>query len=379
MALTCGEEILKRAIDDAFGRTLTIGRCAILTEDLNGRPKCHFCGPCSRGCRTGSYYSSVSSSLPAAEATGRLTLIPNAVASHVEVDDGGKCRSVYYVDRISRTQREIFGKVVILCASTLESTRIMLNSTSTRYPTGIGNSSGVLGHYLMDHVTGGGASGVLPVLKDVPDTRGKRPNGIYIPRFRNLEDRHPDFLRGYGYQGSANLVKWGHAINIAGFGAEFKQQVRESRPWTISSGGFGEHLPRYENFCELDKTHVDAWGIPVLHISAAYGENEERMVADMADAAEEMLRAAGVEDIEVRRDISIPGLAIHEVGTARMGLDPETSVLNGYEQAHDVKNLFVMDGSGYPSSACQNPTITFMALATRACEFLVEEFRASRL
>ncbi len=379
MALTCGEEILKRAIDDAFGRTLTIGRCAILTEDLNGRPKCHYCGPCSRGCRTGSYYSSVSSSLPAAEATGRLTLIPNAVASHVEVDDGGKCRSVYYVDRISRTQREIFGKVVILCASTLESTRIMLNSTSTRYPTGIGNSSGVLGHYLMDHVTGGGASGVLPVLKDVPDTRGKRPNGIYIPRFRNLEDRHPDFLRGYGYQGSANLVKWGHAINIAGFGAEFKQQVRESRPWTISIGGFGEHLPRYENFCELDKTHVDAWGIPVLHISAAYGENEERMVADMADAAEEMLRAAGVEDIEVRRDISIPGLAIHEVGTARMGLDPATSVLNGYEQAHDVKNLFVMDGSGYPSSACQNPTITFMALATRACEYLVEEFRASRL
>ena len=208
MALTCGEEILKRAIDDAFGRTLTIGRCAILTEDLNGRPKCHYCGPCSRGCRTGSYYSSVSSSLPAAEATGRLTLIPNAVASHVEVDDGGKCRSVYYVDRVSRTHREIFGKVVILCASTLESTRIMLNSTSTRYPTGIGNSSGVLGHYLMDHVTGGGASGVLPVLKDVPDTRGKRPNGIYIPRFRNLEDRHPDFLRGYGYQGSANLVKW---------------------------------------------------------------------------------------------------------------------------------------------------------------------------
>ncbi len=379
MALTCGEEILKTAIRQEFGRTLTIGRCAILTEDLNGRPKCHYCGPCSRGCRTGSYYSSVSSSLPAAEATGRLTLIPNAVASHIEVDDAGKCRSVYYVDRITRRQREVFGKAVVLCAATLESTRIMLNSTSDRYPTGIANSSGVLGHYLMDHVTGGGASGVLPVLKGVPDTRGNRPNGIYIPRFRNLEDRQPNFLRGYGYQGGARLVKWGHAGSIAGFGATFKQEVRETRPWQISLGGFGEHLPRYENFCELDKNRVDAWGIPILHISAAYGENEQKMVDDMADAAEEMLRAAGAEDIAVRRAISIPGLAIHEVGTARMGDDPTTSVLNGFEQAHDIDNLFVMDGSGYASSACQNPTITFMALATRACEYLVEEFRASRL
>jgi choline dehydrogenase-like flavoprotein len=379
MALTCGEEILKTAIRDQFGRTLTIGRCAILTEDLNGRPKCHYCGPCSRGCRTGSYYSSVSSSLPAAEATGRLTLIPNAVASHIEVDDAGKCRSVYYVDRITRRHQEVVGKVVVLCAATLESTRIMLNSTSGRYPTGIANSSGALGHYLMDHVTGGGASGVLPVLKGIPDTRGNRPNGIYIPRFRNLEDRHPDFLRGYGYQGGASLVKWGHAMDISGFGAAFKQEVRETRPWQISLGGFGEHLPRYENFCELDQNRVDAWGIPTLHISAAYGENEQKMVDDMADAAEEMLRAAGAEDIAVRRAISIPGLAIHEVGTARMGDDPETSVLNGYEQAHDVSNLFVMDGSSYPSSACQNPTITFMALATRACEYLVEEFRTSRL
>ncbi len=379
MALTCGEEILKTAIRDEFGRTLTIGRCAILTEDLNRRPKCHYCGPCSRGCRTGSYYSSVSSSLPAAEATGRLTLIPNAVASHIEVDDAGKCRSVYYVDRITRRHQEVVGKAVVLCAATLESTRIMLNSTSDRYPTGIANSSGALGHYLMDHVTGGGASGVLPVLKDVPDTRGNRPNGIYIPRFRNLEDRQPDFLRGYGYQGSARLVKWGHAMDIPGFGAAFKKEVRETRPWQVSLGGFGEHLPRYENFCELDKNRVDAWGIPILHISAAYGENEQKMVDDMADAAEEMLRAAGAEDITVRREISIPGLAIHEVGTARMGDDPKTSVLNGYEQAHDVDNLFVMDGSGYASSACQNPTITFMALATRACKYLVEEFRASRL
>ena len=193
MNLTCGEELLKKAIRDKFGRTLTIGRCAILTQDLNGRPKCHYCGPCSRGCVTGSYYSSPSSSLPAAEATGRLTLIPNAVVSHIEVDGAGKCRSVYYVDRITRQHRELFGCVVVLCASTLESTRIMLNSTSDRHPNGLANSSGVLGHYLMDHVTGGGASGVLPVLKGIPDTRGNRPNGIYIPRFRNIRGSQPEF------------------------------------------------------------------------------------------------------------------------------------------------------------------------------------------
>ena len=379
MHLTCGEELLKSAIREKFGRALTIGRCAILTKDLNGRPKCHYCGPCSRGCRTGSYYSSPSSSLPAAEATGRLTLIPNAVVSHVEVDDAGKCRSVYYVDRITRQQREVFGSVVVLCASTLESTRIMLNSTSDQHPTGIANSSGVLGHYLMDHVMGGGAAGVLPVLKNTPDTRGTRPNGIYIPRFRNITDRHSKFLRGYGYQGNASVVKWGHAMSVEGFGESFKNEVKDNRPWTISIGGFGEHLPQYDNFCELDKVHTDAWGIPILHISAAYGDNEQKMVDDMADAAEEMLHAASAEDIEVRRDISVPGLAIHEVGTARMGDDPGSSVLNTWEQAHDVSNLFVMDGSGYPSSACQNPTITFMALATRACEYLVEEFRAARL
>ena len=168
-------------------------------------------------------------------------------------------------------------------------------------------------------------------------------------------------------------------MSVEGFGESFKNEVKNNRPWTISIGGFGEHLPQYDNFCELDKVHTDAWGIPILHISAAYGDNEQKMIDDMADAAEEMLHAAGAEDIEVRRDISVPGLAIHEVGTARMGDDPASSVLNTWEQAHDVSNLFVMDGSGYPSSACQNPTITFMALATRACEYLVEEFKAARL
>src|SRR5439155_1718490 len=291
MHLTCGEELLRGKVKEKFGRTVTIGRCAILTKDLNGRPKCHYCGPCSRGCTTGSYYSSPASTLPAAEKTGRLTLIPNAVVSHIEVDGDGKCRSVQYVDRLTRNHREAFGKVVVLCASTLESARIMLNSRSARYGNGIANSSGVLGHYVMDHVTGGGASGVLPMLNGVPDSRGNRPNGIYIPRFRNITDKSPGFIRGYGFQGSAELSKWGHANYLPGFGAAFKKSVRQQQPWFIYIGGFGECLPRFENYVEIDKEKRDDWGIPVLHINVAYGDNEKKLVADMADTAGEELVA----------------------------------------------------------------------------------------
>ena len=226
------------------------------------------------------------------------------------------------MDRLTRSQREAAGKVVVLCASTLESTRIMLNSTSSRHPNGIANASGVLGHYLMDHVMGGGAGGTLPVLRGVPDTRGNRPNGIYIPRFRNLDTRESGFLRGYGFQGGAVLSKWGHANSIPGFGAGFKRRVKAARPWQVFLGGFGECLPRFENHCRLDAERVDAWGIPILHISAAFGDNERRMVADMADTAVEMLEAAGAENVSRQEQISPPGLAIHEVGTARMGRRP---------------------------------------------------------
>lgn len=379
MHLSCGEQHLRKAVKDRFGRTVTIGRVAILTQNLNGRPKCHYCGPCSRGCTTGSYYSSPASTLPAAAATGKLTLIPNAIVSHILTDDRGKCSGVYYVDRLTRNHRAATAKMVILCASTLESTRIMLNSRSSRHPNGIANSSRVLGHYLMDHVMGGGASGQLPMLRGTPDTRGNRPNGIYLARFRNIETKHPAFLRGYGFQGSSHESKWGHAFGLPGFGADFKRSVKEQRPWSINLGGFGECLPQFENYCELDKKQVDAWGIPVLHISMAFGDNERKMVQDMADTAEEMLKAAGVENIRRTEEISKPGLAIHEVGSARMGNDPKTSVLNRWQQAHDVSNLFVMDGACYPASACQNPTVTLMALASRACDRLVEEYRAGRV
>jgi choline dehydrogenase-like flavoprotein len=377
MPLTCGEQHLRKALKEKLGRSLTIGRTAILTADHNGRAKCHYCGPCDRGCTTGSYYSSPASTLPAAEKTGRLTLIPNAVVSHIEVNDAGKCKSVYYVDGVTRAHREIPGKVVVLCASTLESTRILLNSRSSKYPNGIANGSGVLGHYLMDHVMGGGAGGVLPMIdkNTAPLSNARRPTGIYIPRFRNVTDKHPDLLRGYGYQGGASVEKWGHASTVPGFGPTFKQRVREERSWSFGFGGFAECLPRFENFVELDKNKVDAWGIPILHISMAWSDNEKNLVKDMSEEAAAMLEAAGAENVRKFAQPSIPGMGIHEVGTARMGNDPKTSVLNRWEQAHEVSNLFVMDGSAYPSSACQNPTLTIMALASRACDYLVDEMK----
>jgi choline dehydrogenase-like flavoprotein len=377
MALTCGEQVLRRSMKDKFGRTLTVGRVAILTQDLPGRPKCHYCGPCARGCTTGSYYSSPASTLPAAAATGKMTLFPNSVVSHIEVDDAGRCKSVYVVDRVTRAHREIPGKVVVLCASTLESTRIMLNSRSSKYPNGIANGSGVLGHYLMDHVMGGGANGVLPMLdkSSAPASFARRPNGIYVPRFQNVTEKNPGFLRGYGYQGGAGVERWGHANSVPGFGPTFKQRVKDARQWNFRFGGFGECLPRFENHVTLDKDKVDAWGIPVLHISMAFSDNEKKMVEDMADRAAEMLEAAGAENVRRNARPSIPGLGIHEVGTARMGNDPKTSVLNRWQQAHEVPNLFVMDGAVYPSSACQNPTLTIMALASRACDFLVDQMK----
>jgi choline dehydrogenase-like flavoprotein len=381
MDLTCGEQHVRKAMKAKMGRTLTIGRTAILTANHNGRAKCHFCGPCDHGCATGSYYSSPASTLPAAEKTGRVTVIPNAVVSHIEVNDLGKCKSVYYVDRLTRAHREVPAKVVVLCASTLESTRIMLNSRSARYPNGIANGSGVLGHYLMDHVMGGGAAGVLPMIdkSSAPLSNARRPTGIYVPRFRNVTDKHPDFIRGYGYQGGATVEKWGHASTIPGFGPTFKQRVRDERGWSFRFGGFAECLPRFENFVALDKDRVDAWGIPVLHISMAWSDNEKKMVTDMSEEAAAMLEAAGAENVKKVAQPSIPGMGIHEVGTARMGNDPKASVLNRWEQAHEVANLFVMDGSAYPSSACQNPTLTIMALASRACDYLVDEMKRGAL
>jgi choline dehydrogenase-like flavoprotein len=388
MSFTCGETLLKKAVDkmnDPLKRVI-IGRCAILTKPIHqgtpdARASCHYCGHCDRGCTTKSYYSSPASTLPAAARTGRMTLITNAVVSHIIVDaDTGKAKGVHYVDSYTRNHREVFGKVVMLCAGTLESTRILLNSTSSLYPNGIANSSGVVGHYLMDHVGGGGANGSLPMLDHRKLEQDGRANGIYIPRFRNIKSKHGRFIRGYGFQGGAGQSLWDHAKWTPGFGSGLKKTVREYHPWGIGIGGFGECLARFDNHVRINKDVVDAWGIPVLHIEVTFGDNEREMVKDMGETAAEMLHAAGVQDVRVSYGpTSTPGILIHEVGTARMGNDPKKSVLNKFNQAHDVKNLFVTDGACYVSSANQNPTLTMMALTARACDYVARELRAGRL
>jgi choline dehydrogenase-like flavoprotein len=390
MNLTCGEWQLKKAVDRLGDRwrRLTIGRVAILTKPVHQgtpdfRAACHYCGNCERGCDTKSYYSSISSTLPAAERTKKMTLIPHAVVSHVVLDKNtGKAKGVHYVDGVTREHREAYGKVVVICAGTLESTRILLNSQPLEGgDQGLCNSSGVLGHYLMDHAGGGGATGVLPGLTTDYQGQFGRANGIYIPRFRNLDagSKQEKYIRGFGFQGGSNQsLQIGRSL--PGFGSDFKRKVREWHPWSISLGGFGECLARYENYVKINREVVDAWGIPVLHIDMEFGDNEREMVRDMGETAGEMLEAAGAKEIRVSHGpTSTPGILIHEVGTARMGDDRKKSVLNKFNQAWDVTNIFVTDGASYVSNANQNPTLTMMAITARACQYIAEELKAGRI
>lgn len=390
MNFTCGEWQLRKAVErmgDKW-RRVTIGRVAILTKPVHAdtpdfRAACHYCGNCERGCDSKSYYTSISSTLPAAERTRKMTLVPHAVVSHIVLDKNtGKANGVHYVDGITRAHREARAKAVVLCAGTLESTRIMLNSTPLEGgDQGLCNSSGVVGHYLMDHAGGGGASGLLPTFTTAYQSMVGRANGIYIPRFRNLDgaSKGKDFLRGYGFQGGSNQALQ-MAKAIPGFGADLKKKTREWHPWNISLGGFGECLARYENHVRINRDVVDAWGIPVLHIDMQFSDNERAMVSDMGDTAGEMLEAAGATEIRVSYGpTSVPGILIHEVGTARMGDDRKKSALNKFSQAWDCQNLFVTDGACYVSNGNQNPTLTMMAITTRAMEYLATELKAGRL
>jgi choline dehydrogenase-like flavoprotein len=388
MAMTCGELLLKKAVAGMKEpeRRVIIGRAAILTKKIHDgtpdqRAVCHWCGHCDRGCSTYSYFCSATSTIPAATRTGKATLAKNSVVSHVVLDKNtGKAKGVHYVDALTRAHREAQAKMVFLCAGTLESTRIMLNSTSLDGADGIANSSGALGHYLMDHVMGGGAGGTMPMLNTKVLEQDGRANGIYIPRFRNLDKQNGKFLRGYGYQGGSAQSLYGHARTVPGFGAKFKRAVRDDHPWGISLGAFAECLARFENHVTINKNVVDAWGIPALHIDMAFGENEQKLADDAGETAAEMLEAAGAKDVGMRKGpLSIPGHGIHEVGTARMGDDPKKSVLNKFAQAHDIKNLFVTDGGCFVSIGTQNPTITMMAITGRACDYAIKELAAGRL
>jgi choline dehydrogenase-like flavoprotein len=381
MEFTCAEETVRDSVATHFGkeRRLTIGRTAILTQPHRGRAACHYCGPCSRGCITKSYFSSLNSTLPAAQATGKLTVRPHSVVHSLTFDPKTRRVSgVQVIDGQTKETVEFKAKVVFLCASALESTRILLNSKSTDFPNGLANSSGQLGRNVMDHVMGGGASGIIAGHEDKMP-QGRRPNGIYMPRFRNVKEKHPEFLRGYGFQGGAERDGWTRGMEMAGFGAEFKHALRQPGPWRFQFYGFGECLPNPENYVALDPEVKDAWGIPALQIVCKWRENERALLLDMSIAASEMLAAAGARDITTFVEDNAPGLTIHEMGTARMGRDPKTSVLNSHNQAHDVQNLFVTDGACMVSSSCVNPSLTYMALTARACDYAVSQMKKGEL
>jgi glucoside 3-dehydrogenase (cytochrome c) catalytic subunit len=384
MAMTCGERILKKSVESKFPeRNVIIGRVAILTKSHQGRAACHYCGHCDRGCSTHSYYSSPGSTLPAAAKTGKMTLRPNAVVREIIVDPNtGKANGVRVVNQITKQDYEEYGKVIVLCASTLESTRILLNSKSRQYPDGLGNSSGVLGQYLMDHMYLIFAGGFVPVLKGMEyDYSDGRANGIYVPRFRNIRDKHPSFIRGYGMQGGCSQgYSFAHARRAPGFGAEFKKLVRENpREIPYWLGAWCEMLPRMENRVTIDPEKVDAWGIPALRIECSHGDNERAMAKDALETIKEMADSAGFMTEYTNSTPAPPGFCIHEVGTARMGADPKTSVLNKWNQSWDVKNVFVTDGACFVSQGCQNPTLTMMAITARACDYIANEFKGGKL
>lgn len=381
MELNCTEKLVRDGVAKHFGgeRILTIGRAAILTKDLNERAACHYCGPCERGCITRSYFSSINATLPAAEKTGRLTLRPFSVVHSVIFDSKTRrAKGVRVIDANTRTMLEFHAKVVFLCASTLESTRLLLNSSTPEFPNGLANSSGELGQNVMDHIKAGGADGLIPGNEDRVEF-GRRPNGVYMPRFRNVKSKHPDFLRGYGFQGGGYREGWERGISQTGFGADFKKSLRGPGPWRFSFYGFGECLPSHDNYVELDKEKVDAWGIPALKIHSAWSKNELALRHDMAITASEMLAAVGATDIRPFALDEPPGFSIHEMGTARMGRDPKTSVLNSFNQAHDVKNLFVTDGGAMVSSSCVNPSLTYMALTARACDYAMQQMKKGEI
>jgi len=381
MELRCAERLVRDKIREKWGgeRVLTIGRVAILTQNHNGRAACHYCGPCERGCITHSYFSSLGSTLPAARRTGRMTLRPNSVVHSVMFDESKDLASgVRVIDAVTMQPLEFRARVIFVCASALESARLLMNSKSSRYTEGLGSGSGQLGKNVMDHVFGAGAGGMIPGMED-QTSYGRRPNGIYVARFRNVKDKHPDFLRGYGFQGGASRGRLPRPRS--GFGPEFKKALfnKDLGPWRFSIGGWAECLPREDNRIELHPTLVDKWGVPALRVTCTWGPNELALLEDIQKTAIEMLEAAGARDIRPYNDHLPPGLCIHEMGTARMGRDPKTSVLNGNNQVWDAKNVFVTDGACMTSSANQNPSITYMALTARAAAFAVEAMKRNEL
>ncbi len=384
MDLNCVEEAFRDRVAEKFnGRKVTIGRVAHLTAALPHDPSRGICQSrnlCDRGCPYGAYFSSNASTLPWAVKTGNMTLRPNSIVHSVIYDnEKGKATGVRVLDAVTKEETEYYARVIFLNASTLGSTFILLNSTSRRFPNGLGNGSDQLGRNLMDHHYRAGAEADADGFEDKYYS-GRRPNSMYIPRFRNVgTDRQTSFLRGYGYEGSASRQGWGRGVSELSFGADLKQTLTAPGQWRIGMTSFGECLPYESNRVSLDSDSKDPFGLPLLKVDAEWKENERSMRQDSINSAAEMLEAAGFRDIKVFDAPDNIGSGIHEMGTARMGKDPRTSVLNKWNQIHEVPNVFVTDGASMTSSACQNPSLTYMALTARAANHAVEELKKGNL
>ncbi|GAB4026498.1 GMC oxidoreductase [Spirosoma gilvum] len=386
MQLNCLEREAKKRIEKAFPKRLvTIGRTAHLTQpqkwhtDL-GRAACQFRNQCMRGCPYGAYFSTQSATLPAAMKTGRLTLRPDSIVSEVLYDEKkGKATGVRVIDQNTKEVREYYSRIIFLNASAFASTSILMNSKSHRFPNGMGNDSDQLGRNIMDHHLAAGAAGSFEGMED-QYYFGRRANGVYIPRYRNWNGDKRDYVRGFGYQGGAGRGGWGRGNGMEGFGADFKDSLTKPGPWTMSLGGFGEMIADPNNRMTLSPDQKDKWGLPVIVFDAAYGENEKKMRIDMMNDAAEMLEAAGFKNVTPYNDTTKnPGIGIHEMGTARMGRDPKTSILNAHNQIHTVKNVFNTDGACMASASCVNPSLTYMALTARAADFAVKEMKKGNL
>jgi len=385
--LTAAEMRLREAIAK-MGRVLTPYRAGVTTDGLKHnkyRSRCYGRGACDRrvgGCDIHAAFDSPTGLILPAMDTGKLTLRTNATVHEVTVDkSSGKASGVGFIDTETGKTYSAKGRAVLLGASTLESARLMLLSKSGAHPNGIGNSSGHVGHNFCEHFMGPGAIGLVKDLVGKPRTLDDgRPGSFYLARFQNLTDRNPNFIRGYGYEGDSGTKMFPeNAYSTPGFGKAYKKRVRDYAGAFISLGGFGEVLPRYENYVEIDPEVKDKWGVPALRFHIKFGDNEKKMAEHMADSAREMLQASGIEVLQVRREILTEGYSIHELGTARMGSDPKKSVVNQFQQCHDVKNLLVVDGSTHVNAACQNPTWTIMALCWRSCDHLVDEMKRGKV
>jgi choline dehydrogenase-like flavoprotein len=381
MEMNCVEKDVSARIKEHYKgrRQMLIGRVANLTVPHNGRTNCQYRNKCVKGCPFGGYFSTQSSTLPAAVATGNLTLRPFSIVTKILYDkDKKKAKGVEVLDAETNKTYEFTSKIVFLNASAFNSAWVLMNSATELWPGGLGSSSGELGHNAMDHHFRCGATGAMEGYED-KYYYGRRANGIYIPRFRNIYDDKRDYVRGFGYQGRASRDEWSREIAEMSIGGEYKDILAEPGQWRIGINGFGETLPYHENKITLDKNKKDKWGLPVLNMDIEIKENEKKMRVDMMNDAKEMLEAAGVKNVTTYDNGYEPGMGIHEMGTARMGRDPKTSVLNAHNQVWDAPNVFVTDGACMTSASCVNPSLTYMALTARAADFAMGELKKGNL